>query len=57
MVLDGVFNHASRGFWPFHHVLEAGRASPYRDWFFFNNEDLDAGRPIRAYPLEPTPTR
>jgi cyclomaltodextrinase len=55
VVLDGVFNHASRGFWPFHHVLEAGRASPYRDWFFFNNEDLDAGRPIRAYPLEPTP--
>jgi cyclomaltodextrinase / maltogenic alpha-amylase / neopullulanase len=53
VVLDGVFNHASRGFWPFHHVLEAGRASPYRGWFFFNEEDLLAGRPIRAYPLEP----
>ena len=55
VVLDGVFNHASRGFWPFHHVLEAGRASPYRDWFFFNGEDLDAGRQIRAYPMETTP--
>jgi neopullulanase len=55
LVLDGVFNHASRGFWPFHHVLETGRASPYRDWFFFNAEDLDAGRPIRAYPLENPP--
>lgn len=52
VVLDGVFNHASRGFWPFHHVLEAGRASPYRGWFFFDEEDLEAGRPIRAYPLE-----
>ena len=36
IVLDGVFNHASRGFWPFNHVLEAGRSSPYRDWFFFH---------------------
>jgi cyclomaltodextrinase len=53
VVLDGVFNHASRGFWPFHHVLEAGRASPYRDWFYFSDEDLEAERPLRAYPLEP----
>jgi cyclomaltodextrinase len=52
VVLDGVFNHASRGFWPFHHVLEAGRASPYRDWFFLHHDDLEAGRPIRAYPTE-----
>ena len=53
VVIDGVFNHASRGFWPFHHVLEAGKHSPYRDWFFLQQEDLEAGRPIRAYPLEP----
>ena len=26
IVLDGVFNHASRGFWQFHHVLETGAA-------------------------------
>ncbi len=30
VVLDGVFNHASRGFWPFNHVLECGLGSPYR---------------------------
>ena len=47
----------SRGFWPFHHVLETGRASPYRDWFFFDHEASTAGRPIRAYPLEPTLAR
>ena len=52
VVLDGVFNHASRGFWPFHHVLEAGIHSPYRDWFFFDEATLEKGRPIRAYPLE-----
>jgi cyclomaltodextrinase len=55
VVLDGVFNHASRGFFPFNHVLESGSASPYRDWFYFHVEDLDAGRPIRAYPLESQP--
>ena len=53
VILDGVFNHASRGFWPFNHVLESGKDSPYRDWFFFHNDDLEAGRPIRAYPLVP----
>jgi neopullulanase len=50
VVLDGVFNHASRGFWPFHHVMETGRSSPYRDWFHLNDADLDAGRQLRAYP-------
>jgi neopullulanase len=50
VVLDGVFNHASRGFWPFHHVMETGRYSPYRDWFHLHPEDLEAGRPLRAYP-------
>ncbi len=53
IVLDGVFNHASRGFWPFHHVLETGRDSPYRGWFHFDDTALDAGRPIRAYPENP----
>ncbi|MFP4228445.1 MAG: glycoside hydrolase family 13 protein [Salinivenus sp.] len=42
VVLDGVFNHASRGFWPFHHVLENGPDSPYADWFN-----------IRDWPLRP----
>jgi neopullulanase len=42
VVLDGVFNHASRGFWPFHHVLENGRNSPYLEWF-----------QVRDWPLRP----
>ena len=50
VVLDGVFNHASRGFWPFHHVVETGASSPYRDWFYLDDAALDAGRPLRPYP-------
>jgi cyclomaltodextrinase len=50
VILDGVFNHTGRGFWPFHHVLEAGAASPYRGWFHFDQEALDRGLPINAYP-------
>ena len=53
VVLDGVFNHTGRGFWPFHHVLETGAASPYLDWFHLDHEALDAGRPLRAYPPSP----
>ena len=37
VVLDGVFNHASRGFFQFSDVLENGRASPYVDWFTFTS--------------------
>lgn len=40
IVLDGVFNHASRGFWPFHHILENGGNSPYLDWFIINDWPL-----------------
>ncbi|MCC7118800.1 MAG: glycoside hydrolase family 13 protein [Anaerolineales bacterium] len=50
IVLDGVFNHASRGFWQFHHVLETGAASPYRDWFYFDEERLNGKRHWGAYP-------
>jgi len=50
VVLDGVFNHASRGFYQFNHTLENGAASPYLDWFYFNDEWLKAGRPLEAYP-------
>ncbi|MDE3091449.1 MAG: glycoside hydrolase family 13 protein, partial [Chloroflexota bacterium] len=42
-VIDGVFNHASRGFYQFNHTLENGEASPYRDWFTFHDF------PTRAY--------
>ena len=54
VVLDGVFNHASRGFWPFNHVMEVGRDSPYRYWFYFDQEALDTGRQVRAFPEERT---
>jgi neopullulanase len=52
VILDGVFNHASRGFWAFHHVMECGIGSPYVDWFHVDREALAAGRPLRAYPDE-----
>lgn len=42
VVIDGVFNHASRGFWAFHHILEEGGNSPYLDWFT-----------VRGWPLRP----
>ena len=40
VVLDGVFNHASRGFWAFHHILENGPNSPYLDWFVIEDWPL-----------------
>lgn len=40
VVLDGVFNHASRGFWAFHHILEEGGNSPYLDWFHIEDWPL-----------------
>ncbi len=43
VILDGVFNHVGRGFWPFQHVIESGSASPYRDWFYLD-DDVLAGR-------------
>jgi len=50
VVLDGVFNHASRGFYQFHHTLENGAASPYLDWFHFDEERLRDGKRLNAYP-------
>jgi cyclomaltodextrinase / maltogenic alpha-amylase / neopullulanase len=43
VVLDGVFNHASRGFLQFHDVLENGPASAYLDWWHVD------GFPLGAY--------
>ncbi len=42
VILDGVFNHASRGFFQFNHIVENGPASPYVDWFI-----------VKSYPLRP----
>jgi glycosidase len=47
VILDGVFNHASRGFWAFHHILENGPKSPYLDWFIVR------GWPLRPYASTP----
>ena len=43
VILDGVFNHASRGFYQFNHALENGASSPYTDWFNFHSF------PVHAY--------
>jgi neopullulanase len=51
VVLDGVFNHASRGFWPFHHVLENGGDSPYVDWFYISDWPLVPYPPDAMTPI------
>ena len=43
VVLDGVFNHASRGFYFFNDILEHGPNSPWLDWFKIE------GWPLSAY--------
>ncbi len=40
--LDGVFNHAGRGFGPFQDVLQKKWESPYKDWFYLNFDGNDA---------------
>jgi cyclomaltodextrinase / maltogenic alpha-amylase / neopullulanase len=52
VILDGVFNHASRGTWQFHHVLETGNSSPYKDWFHFDPDRLQGKKHWGAYPTE-----
>ena len=42
VVLDGVFNHASRGFFQFHDILENGQQSAYLDWFSVHSFPLYA---------------
>ena len=47
IILDGVFNHASRGFFQFNHILETGEKSPYLNWFNIHSYPLNAyqGKP------------
>jgi cyclomaltodextrinase / maltogenic alpha-amylase / neopullulanase len=47
VVIDGVFNHASRGFYQFNHALENGKDSPYLDWFHIH------GFPLNGYEGKP----
>ncbi|MBX6313709.1 MAG: alpha-amylase [Isosphaeraceae bacterium] len=48
VVLDGVFNHASRGFFQFHDILENGEDSAYLDWFHIKSFPLHAYEPEKA---------
>ena len=48
IILDGVFNHASRGFFQFNDILENGPHSPWLDWFHIHGWPLapyDGGKP------------
>ena len=47
LILDGVFNHCSRGFFPFLSVMEEGEASPFRVWFHIHSF------PVKAYSGRP----
>jgi len=42
VVLDAVFNHASRGFYRFNDLLENGPESPWTDWFTVRTYPIDA---------------
>jgi len=47
LILDGVFNHCSRGFFQFNSLMELGENSPYVDWFHVK------GWPLNAYSGKP----
>lgn len=47
VILDGVFNHASRGFFQFNDILENEAQSAYVDWFDVR------GYPLNAYQGKP----
>ena len=47
VILDGVFNHCSRGFFQFNSLMELGPNSPYVDWFHVK------GWPLNAYSGKP----
>lgn len=42
VILDGVFNHCSRGFFQFNSLMELGKNSPYVDWFHIKKWPLNA---------------
>ena len=52
VILDGVFNHSGRGWFPFHHIVENGSGSPYVDWFYLDAGRLAEGRQVDPYPDE-----
>ena len=42
IILDGVFNHCGRGFFPFFDVLENHEESQYVDWFYIKRFPVNA---------------
>ncbi len=42
VVIDGVFNHASRGFFRFNDILESGASSPWINWFTVHRTPTNA---------------
>lgn len=42
IILDGVFNHCSRGFFAFNDILENQEKSGYTDWYHINKFPLEA---------------
>lgn len=42
IILDGVFNHCSRGLYQFNSLLECGVDSPFRDWFHVDSYPINA---------------
>lgn len=48
VILDGVFNHASRGFFAFNDIMENGADSPYVGWFHVRRFPLRAFEPGKA---------
>ena len=48
VILDGVFNHASRGFFQFNDILENGQGSPWIDWFTVHDDVPNAYDHSRA---------
>jgi glycosidase len=48
IILDGVFNHSSRGFHAFNDIMENESESPYRNWFHVRRFPLRAYEPGHA---------
>jgi glycosidase len=42
VLLDGVFNHCGRGFYPFFDVMENGASSAWGEWFHVDGYPVDA---------------
>lgn len=52
IILDGVFNHCGRGFFAFNDLLENGRQSPYKNWFYIKKFPINAYSPGDAHNYE-----